>query len=125
MMWTHDLCPPPFVPGIDIGAGIDLRTMSMELPLRLGRMWWAGFKVLCRWCAFGIVLSVLWLPLAGLTRLVGDHVGRNLGIALTIVIAPIPFYLTSRYLLLLGDEDQAEAGPRKVQPMSRRGKGVR
>jgi hypothetical protein len=79
----------------------------MELTLRCAHMWWAGFKVFCRWCAFYIVLGVLWLPVTGLGYLVWDYVSQSLAVVLIILIAPIPFYLTSRYLLLLGNEDQA------------------
>ena len=89
---------------------MDTGKTSAGLMWRLARVWWAGFKVFCRWCAFGIVLSVLWLPLAGLTRLVGNHIGRNVGIVLTILAVSILFHLTSRYLLLLGDEDRGKAG---------------
>jgi hypothetical protein len=79
----------------------------MELALRFVHIWWAGVKVSCRWCAFYIVLGVLWLPITGLGYLVWDYVGQSLGVALILLIAPIPSYLTSKYLLLLGDEDQA------------------
>lgn len=88
-------------------TAMDLRDASMELTLRFAQMWWAGFKVFCRWCAFYIVLGVLCLPVTGLGYLVGDYVSQSLAVALIILIAPIPFHLTSRYLLLLGNEDQA------------------
>jgi hypothetical protein len=81
----------------------------MELALRLAHIWWAGFKVFCRACAFYVVLGVLWLPVTGLAYLVWDYVGQSLAVAFILLIVPIPFYLTSRYLLLLGDEDQASA----------------
>jgi len=82
----------------------------METSLRLAQMWWAGFKVFCRWCAFGIVVWMLWLPLAGLSYLVGDHVDRKLAFVLMILLVPIPFYFASKYLLLLGDRDQDKTG---------------
>ena len=86
---------------------MDLREASMELALGFAHIWWAGFKVFCRWCAFYIVLGVLWLPITGLGYLVWDYVGQSLAVVVIILIVPIPFYLTSKYLLLLGDEDQA------------------
>jgi hypothetical protein len=99
----------------------------MELPLRLAHMWWAGFKVLCRWAAFLIVLTILWLPTAALVSLVGDYVGQTLGVAFLLLVAPIIFYLTSRYLLLLGDESQ-DAVANKERPTDaseQRGYGLR
>jgi hypothetical protein len=88
-------------------AKAGLREARMELTLRFAHIWWAGFKVFCRWCAFYIVVGVLWLPVTGLGYLVWDYVSQSLAVALIILIAPIPFYLTSKYLLLLGDEDRA------------------
>jgi hypothetical protein len=82
---------------------------SMEWPLRFVYLWWTGFKVLCRWCAFGLVLGILWLPVGGLTHLIGSHAGRGIGVVFMILIAPIPFYFASRYLLLLGDKDRTTA----------------
>jgi hypothetical protein len=84
----------------------------MELALRFAHIWWAGFKVICRWLAFYIVLWLLWLPIVGLGYLIWNYVGRSLGVALITLIAPIPFYLTSRYLLLLGDDSPTDAGAR-------------
>ncbi|MCL5280553.1 MAG: hypothetical protein M1376_11665 [Planctomycetes bacterium] len=101
---------------------MDLREATMELPLRLAHMWWAGFKVLCRWAAFLIVLTVLWLPAAALVGLVGDYVGQALGVAFLVLVGPIVFYLTSRYLLLLGDEDQV-AMESKEGPAETGGRG--
>ncbi len=82
----------------------------MEMSLRLAQVWWAGLKVLCRWCAFGIVLSFFWFPLAALAYLVGGYVDRKLAFVLTILLAPIPFYFASRYLRLLdgGDWDASQ-----------------
>ncbi len=40
-------------------------------------------------------------------NLMGDYAGRILAAAFFVLVAPIVFYLTSRYLLLLGDEDWA------------------
>jgi len=80
--------------------------MNDGLSAKLVRIWWAGFKVLCRWLAFCIVLVILWLPAMALTGLVGDYAGYVLGIILFILIVPIVFYLTSKYLLLLGDNGQ-------------------
>jgi hypothetical protein len=99
----------------------------MELPLRLAHMWWAGFKVLCRWAAFLIVLTILWLPTAALVSLVGDSVGQTLGVAFLLLVAPIIFYLTSRYLLLLGDESQDAVAneERPTDAGERRGYGLR
>jgi hypothetical protein len=82
-------------------AKAGLREASMELTLRFAHMWWAGFKVSCRWCAFYIVLGVLCLPATGLGYLVWDYAGQGLAVALIILIAPIPFYLTSKHLHLL------------------------
>ncbi len=73
----------------------------MELTLRFIHIWWAGFKVFCRWAAFLIVLTILWLPATALVGLVGDYVGQTLGVAFLVLVGPITFYLTSRYLLLL------------------------
>lgn len=75
--------------------------------LRLAQIWWAGFKVLCRWSAFWIILAVLSLPAAGLTYVVGQYAGRILRVASLVLTVPIAFYLTSRYLLLLGDDDRS------------------
>ena len=79
----------------------------MELTLRFAHMWWAGVKVFCRWAAFLIVLTILWLPATVLVGLTGDYVGQTLGVAFLALVGPIIFYLTSKYLLLLGDEDRA------------------
>ena len=80
--------------------------MSNGLLLKLVRIWWAGFKVLCRWLAFWIVLVLLSLPAMGLAALVGDYAGYLLGTVFFVLIVPIVFYLTSKYLLLLGDNDR-------------------
>jgi len=84
-----------------------MREASVRLILRCAHMWWVGFKVFCRWAAFSIVLAVLWLPTVALGNLLGSHVSQILAAAFFVLVAPIVFYLTSRYLLLLGDEDQA------------------
>jgi hypothetical protein len=82
--------------------------------------------VFCRWAAFCLVLTVLWLPMVALVNLVGDVAGRILGTAFLVLVAPIVFYLTSRYLLLLGDEDRAtvenKGGP--TDAGERRGYGL-
>lgn len=79
----------------------------MEMTLRLGRIWWAGFKVMCRWYAFAVVLAVVFLPLtgiiAGIAYLDPDYSNSSFLLPVFLLIAPIPFYLTSRYLLLLED----------------------
>jgi hypothetical protein len=94
---------------------MSLERTSAEISLRLAHIWWAGFKVLCRWGAFSLVLWVFWIPVAGLTYLIEDRVNHGLSTVLMILIAPIPFYLTSKYLLLLGDKHptpaEAEPGP--------------
>jgi amino acid permease len=99
----------------------------MELPLRLAHMWWAGFKVLCRWAAFLIVLTILWLPTVALVGLVGDYVGQTLGVAFLLLVAPMIFYLTSKYLLLLGDESQDAVADKEhpTDASERRGYGLR
>ncbi len=74
---------------------------------RLARAWWAGFTVFYRWVAFWIVLSILWLPAAGLAYLLGDDTGPTFVVLFAVLCGPIVFYLTSRYLLLLGDDDHA------------------
>jgi hypothetical protein len=83
---------------------------SREWPLRFVYLWRTGFRVPCRWGAFGLVLGALWLPVAGLTSLIDSHAGRSTGVVFMILIAPIPFYFASRYLLLLGDRDRTTAG---------------
>ncbi|NLH43854.1 MAG: hypothetical protein GX448_18600 [Planctomycetes bacterium] len=92
------------------------RETSMDMSIRLGRVWWTGFKVFCRWCAFGIVLTLLWLPLAVLTNFLGDSTACERAVSvLVLLLAPIPFYFASKYLCLLGDGNrpapQGEAGP--------------
>ncbi len=91
---------------------MDMREASMELAVRFAHMWWAGFKVFCRWAAFSIVLAVLWLPTGALIGLAGDYIGQSLGVAFLALVGPVIFYLTSRYLLLLEDEDQAAVADR-------------
>jgi hypothetical protein len=82
----------------------------MELTLRFAHMWWAGFKVFCRWCVFWIVLTllltVLWLPFTELTSVIGDYAARTLGGISLVLIVPLIFNLTSQYLLLLGSDIQ-------------------
>ena len=83
--------------------------MNNKLLLKIVRIWWVGFKVACRWGAFYMVLTILFLPVAGLTALVGDNAGGILSVVLAVaivLIVPIVFYLTSKYLLLLGGDDQ-------------------
>lgn len=70
----------------------------------------------CLWFAFGIVLTLLWLPLAILASFLGDSAACEWTVSvLVLLLAPIPFYFTSKYLCLLGDENrptpQGEAGP--------------
>jgi hypothetical protein len=77
-----------------------------QVLIQFARLWWAGFKVLCRWLAFSIVLWILWFPAMGLTWLVGDVAGHVLGIAFFVSIVPVVLYFTSKYLLLLGDNDR-------------------
>ncbi|MEN6426658.1 MAG: hypothetical protein ABFE13_14960 [Phycisphaerales bacterium] len=98
----------------------------MEMPLRLARVWWTGFKVFCRWCAFGIVLWLFWLPLAGLAYLVDDYVAGSLAFVLAILLAPIPFYFTSKYLRLLDDRDEDTTQDRGSPPevIGRKGKAL-
>lgn len=80
--------------------------MNRKLLLRLAKVWWAGFKVLCRWGAFGIVLTILLIPAMALADLVHSNTGYIVGMIFVLLIVPIVFYLTSRYLLLLGDDSQ-------------------
>ena len=98
----------------------------MELALRFAHIWWAGFKVICRWAAFSIVLQVVGLPLAGLAYLTSGYADSIL-IVVIILLTPIPFYLTSKYLLLLGDRDQdaEEAAERPAGVDGRGGYGLR
>lgn len=105
---------------------MDLREASMELALRFAHVWWAGFKVLCRWFAFYIVLGALWLPLAGIAYLVQDYTDGTFIVILAVLIAPVGFYLASRYLLLLGDEDHPqEPTERPAEVSERRDYGLR
>jgi len=83
--------------------------MNAKLVLGFARMWWAGLKVLCRWFAFYIVLAILSLPVTGLAYLIGDRAEGIPLVVFVILVTPIVFYLTSNYLLLLGDEEQAVA----------------
>lgn len=87
----------------------------MDMSIRLGRVWWTGFKVFCRWCAFWIVLGVFSLPLTVLMCCLAGTGARAAGFVLVLLLAPIPFYFASKYLCLLGDESrpspQGEAGP--------------
>jgi len=95
--------------------------MNNKLLLKLVRIWWVGCKVACRWGAFYMVLTILFLPVVGLTVLVGDYAGGILSVALAVVIVlivPIVFYLTSKYLILLGDDDRDVAQGEENQPPS-------
>jgi len=85
---------------------MESRERNQVLLLRLGRIWWAGVKVFCRWGAFWIVLGLLWLPAAILIHLVGEQAGRILAVAFLVLCVPVVFYLSSRYLLLLGEDDR-------------------
>ncbi|MHC4165914.1 MAG: hypothetical protein ACYSWQ_03040 [Planctomycetota bacterium] len=94
--------------------------MISKLTLKLVQVWWAGFKVLCRWCAFAIVLAILSVPAMALADLVHSWAGYVVGIIFVLFVVPIVFYLTSRYLLLLGDNapeltHDGESNPRKDQ----------
>jgi hypothetical protein len=80
--------------------------MNKRLLLKLVHVWWAGFKVLCRWSAFGIVLTILSIPAMALADLVHSNTGYIVGMIFVLLLVPIVFYLTSRYLLLLGDDSQ-------------------
>jgi hypothetical protein len=84
--------------------------MNSRLLMKLVRIWWAGIKVFFRWSAFWIVLVILCFPAMALTGLVGDYASYVLGIIFFILIVPIVFYLTSKYLLLLPDNDQSDVG---------------
>jgi hypothetical protein len=90
--------------------------MYNRLLLKFVRIWWEGFKVFCRWGAFYIVLLLLFLPATGLIVLVGDRAGHVLALMLFVVIAPVIFYLTSKYLLLLGDGNPRVADDEKGSP---------
>jgi hypothetical protein len=81
--------------------------MSRNLLLRLVGVWWAGVKVFLRWSVFWIALIVFWLPVLVLIYLVGEQAGRVLAVAFLVLCVPIIFYLTSRYLHLLGEDDRA------------------
>lgn len=95
--------------------------MNNKLFLKFVRIWWAGFKVFCRWMAFYIVLAIVFLPAAGLVVLVGDNAGGIFSVALVLVIilvVPIVFYLASKYLLLLSDDDRDVAQGEENPPPS-------
>lgn len=77
--------------------------MNKKLLLKLVQIWWAGFKVACRLCALGIVLTIFCLPVLGLTLLFGEYAGGILIVVFAVLFLPIILYPTSKYLLLLGD----------------------
>jgi len=77
--------------------------MDKKFLFRLAQIWWVGFKVMCRWFAFGIVLTVLFFPATALSEFVHSLAGHIVSIIYVLLIVPIVFYITSRYLLLLGD----------------------
>ena len=86
----------------------------MDLTLRFAHMWWAGFKAFCRWCAFGIVLWILSLPIMGFAYLIGyfagNYVGSIFSTVFLVLVVPVVFYLISRHLLLLTDKERAVEG---------------
>jgi hypothetical protein len=90
----------------DKSRGEKGRIMVKKFLIKYVKIWWAGVKVFCRWCAFWIVLFILWLPAMALTDLVGTYAGYIFGMVVLLLIVPIIFFLTSKYLLLLGDEEQ-------------------
>jgi hypothetical protein len=109
-------------------AKAGLREASMELTLRFAHMWWAGFKVFCRWCAFGMVLWAVGLPIGGLIYLIGlIGADSTLSVVFAILITPIAFYFTSKYLDLLGDENRAvvEDNENPTESTGRRGYPLR
>ena len=93
--------------------------MDNKFVLKFVRIWWAGFKVCCRWLAFYIVLAIVFLPFAGLDALIGNNAGRILAVPLVlfiILVVPIVFYLASKYLHLLGDDDRDVARGEQSPP---------
>ena len=59
--------------------------------------------MMCRWFAFGIVLTFLFFPATLLSEFVYSLAGHIVSITYVLLVVPIVFYITSRYLLLLGD----------------------
>jgi len=94
---------------------------NRNLLLRLADIWWAGVKVFLRWCSFYIVLTVLWLPPMGLAYLAGERAGRILGVAMIILWGPITFYLASRYLHLLREDDNDSVPQEGPPPVTETG----
>lgn len=92
--------------------------MNRKLLLKIVYIWWTGFKVLCRWCAFAIVLTILSAPAMALADFVHSRAGYVVGMIFLLFIVPIVFCLTSKYLLLLGDNApeltrDSESNPQK------------
>jgi hypothetical protein len=99
--------------------------MSNQILAKVFQIWWAGVRVFFRWFAFCIVLVALWFPAMAIANLVGNYAGYVLGIVFSILMVPLLFYLTSKYLLLLGDNDgnpqqgrqrPTDAGKRMASP---------